>query len=86
MKSEFHDALALIYHKEVKPAHVTNPTTSHSTGLPPWGFVNARHIRDADYNLYNDVETEPTIAPACITKKQGYRKSVNLEDSSRLDN
>jgi hypothetical protein len=93
-KSEFHDALALRYEKEVKNLPATCPCgqpfdVTHAMDCHLGGFVNRRHdlIRDTERDLMklvtHDVEIEPPLQP--VTNKNGYLKTANLAIDARCD-
>ena len=93
-KSEFQDALALRYKKELKRLPSKCPcgadfTVTHAINCHLGGFVNVRHdkIRDVECQLLkmvvHDVESEPQLQP--VVNKRGYAASAILNDEARLD-
>ena len=93
-KSEFHDALAMRYNRQIKNLPEKCPCgevfdVTHALNCHLGGFINVRHnkIRDFDGSLLktilNDVECEPPLQP--VINKNGYLKTAILTDDARLD-
>ena len=93
-KSEFQDAIALRYNRQVKNLPSKCPcgktySVTHALNCHLGGFVNARHdqIRNLECTLLKsvvqDVECEPQLHP--VINKTGYQRSANLDNDARVD-